>query len=195
MCDYETGFDPNGNFFWRSKTVASSSVLAIDQENAISDINDYHRGYDMVYNAAIITYGPYINTYDGAAAGEAAPTSEQRLGRIVQAEDWGSVLLAYDVNIAQGRARLIYTNNHLPRRRFRYVGDILPFIMLSDALTVTYVDSPLLRDNIAGDPMQAPGQAGTAQNVLALNMKVKVLAVNHKPDTDTGEMILQEVLP
>lgn len=204
LCDYEVGFDTEGNFFFRTKIVSGSVVMKIDQENCIQDINNHRKGYDQVINASIITYGPYVNVYDGAVAGEASPTSEKRFGRVVQKEDWSNILLVNDVNIAKGRAQLLYQNNYLPKRRFRVVGDITPFIELADTLDVTYVDSPLLMDNIAGDPAEDvgqpgnvysnPGQAGPAHNVIAMHMKCKVIAVNHKPDSGTGEMILQEIL-
>jgi len=198
IANYETGFDADGIFFFRSKSVTGSPVIELDQENVISEINDYSKGYEDIANAGQVQYGDYFNEYDGATAGESSPTSEERFGRLIQYEDFSSILLANDANLAVSRAQLIYDDNYLPRINFTVIGKIVPWLELSDIVRINYFDHPLLKDLIFGDPLQKFGAShggfGDAQNVLARDLDMKIIGLNFLPDDHKCELTLQEVL-
>lgn len=195
LADYEFGFDGAGLFFFRSKTVSGSPVVVIDQSKAIARITDFRLGYDAIINVGQVTYGAYYNEYNSASLPESAPTSQARFLTKTLPQDLTSLLLANDVNIAAGRAQLIHDNNYLPKRRARLVGKIIPQLDLSDIITVSYFDRPILRDNIFGDPLQKwPATFGTPTNILLRSVNFKVVGITADPVACTGEYDIQEVL-
>jgi len=198
IADYEIGFEGDGTFFFRAKTVAGAPVLELTQENGIASIDEYRMGYDRVINVGQVKYGAYFNEYDGEAAGEASPTSEERFGRLIRQEDLSGILLANDVNLAAARARSIYENNFLPRRRVRATCKMIPHLDLSDIVRISYFDHPLFRETIWGDPLQgwAGEQPGFAdpQNVLARDLDFKVIGLRFNPEDASCDLTLQEVL-
>lgn len=195
VSNYEIGFDGDGIFFFRPKTVGAS-ILAIDQENAIIAVNEYDAGFSRVINVGRVRYNDYFNKWDGTDALEASPTSEQEYGRIVQDETY-NLLLANDVNIGRGRAQAIYEFGYRPRRYLRLSTWIIPWLELSDVITVSVFDHPLLKQTVAGDPLQsgfAYFMAGEAQNVLARDLDMKVVEYKPNLDSNQAEILLEEVL-
>ena len=195
LCDYEWGFDGSGNLFFRSKTPTGGAVVTIDQSRAIGRITDFRPGYDAVLNDGQVTYGNYYAEYNSGNLPEAAPTSQQRFLTKIRQDNYSSFLLAYDVNIAQGRAQLIHDNYYRPRRRMKIKGKIIPQLDLSDIIAVSYFDRPIMKDNIFGDPLQKwPATFGLATNVLVRNVNFKVVGITADPVACTGEYDVQEIL-
>lgn len=195
LCDYEWGFDGDGNLFFRSKTVSGSPVVVINQSRAIAKIVDFRPGFDAVLNDGQVTYGQYYSEYNSGSLPETGPTSQARFLTRVRSDDYSNFLLAHDVNIADGRAQLIHDNNYLPRRRARLKGKIIPQLDLSDIITVSYFDRPILKDNIFGDPLQKwPATFGTPTNVLLRSVNFKIIGITVDPVACTGEYDIQEVL-
>lgn len=197
LCNYEWGFDGDGNFFFRSKTVSGDGILDVSYHNVIERISDYNPGWQDVVNVGRVRYNDYIAEYDGADAGEASPTSEQIYGRRVLDEDLSDMLLANDASLADARARTIYEDRSLPRGAYRASGRFVPWLEVSDVLNLTAADDPLLLEHYAGDPMQAyprPMPAGPATNLLANDLRVKIIGLTPNPDQHTAEYILQGVL-
>jgi len=194
--DYEMLFNGAGTFIVRSKTVTGSAVLAINQENAISRMTNYNSGFAFIFNVGQVQYGEYFNEFDGDDAGEAAPTSEARFGRLIKFEDYSNFLLANDANLGISRARIIYENNFAPRRRCRLLCKIIPWLELSDIITITYLDNPLFQDSIFGDPLQLFGFGGFGPpaNVLARDLNFKIVGIEFIPTEAECELTLQEVL-
>jgi hypothetical protein len=196
ISNYEMGLDGDGKFFFRPKDVTPSPILEINQENAIISVNEADQGFEDIINVGRVRYNGYFNEYDGADAGEASPTSEQEYGRIVQDEAY-ELLLANDVNIGRGRAQAIYEAGFRPKRKLRISTWIIPWLELSDVITVSVFDHPLLKQTIAGDPLQAGFayfMAGEAQNVLARDLDMKVVEYKPNLDANQAEMLLEEVL-
>ena len=197
IADYEMGFEGDGKFFFRAKPTAAASILSINQENAIAEIADYHPGYDRVINVGQVQYGDYYNEYDGADASEASPTSEERFGRLIRYIDFSDVLLANDVDLATGHAQLIYERNFRAKRRFRIRGKLIAWADLSDILTVTYFDHPLLAGTVWGDPLAGWGGIAPfspAKNVLANGLEVKILGLVLVPREHECDIICEERL-
>jgi len=196
IADYEILFKGDGVFVFRSKTVSGDAVLAIDQENAISKLTNYTTGFKQIFNVGQVQYGEYFNEFDADDAGEVSPTSEERFGRLIKFEDYANFLLANDVNLGSSRARLIYENNFLPKRRCRLSCKIIPWLELSDILRISYYDNPLFRQSIFGDPLLKFGETGFGdpENILARDLDFKIVGIIFVPTGARCELILQEVL-
>lgn len=196
LCDYEWGFDGDGKLFFRSKTSGTSPVVTIDQSKAIARITDFRPGYDAVINDGQVKYGDYYSEYNSSSLPESSPTSQQRFFTQIKSEDYSGFLLAFDPNIAAGRAQLLHDNNYKPRRRARLQGKIIPQVDLSDVINVSYFDRPIQKDNIFGDPLQTWSDIfGTPTNLLLRATNFKVVGMMVDPIACTGEYDIQEVLP
>lgn len=198
LADYEAVFDAAGVFYFRSKTVTPTSILSISGANAIASVSDLRPGYDEVITAGQVQYNEYWKEYDGADAGEASPTSEERFGRRIRFDDMTGILLANDVDIATSRARLLYENYHLPMRTFRLSCKIIPWLELGDVITVSFYDSPLEEETVFGDPLAPFGTdvpiGGPDGTVLLSEVVSKVIGITYNPDAATCELICREVL-
>lgn len=197
--DYESLFDGDGKFLVRPKTVSSSPVVDLTQENGIIEILDWDPGYDQVVNVGRVRYNDHLAEYDGVDAGEAAPTSETKWGRVVADEDLGDVLLANDVSLASSRAQLRYERGYRPKLKIRARIWFPPWVEVSDVARLSIYDHPLLRQTIIGDPLHSAMSsqfimAGEAKNVLARSLNMKVLELKPNPDTNVAEALFEEVL-
>jgi hypothetical protein len=200
LCDYEFGFDANGIFFFRAKSVSAIPVITIGQADVITSITDFRPGYDVVINDGQVTYNDYYAEYNSGSLPDVAPTSQKRFLTQVQSESW-SLLLAYDPDVASGRAQLLHDGNCRPRRRCKIIGKIMPFLDLSDVIAVNFFEFPAMAANVFGDPLQtwvmrrhgAPA-FGLPQNVIARALPVKVVGITFDPENQRGEYDVQEVL-
>ena len=197
LCDYEWGFDASGKFFFRAKATGSSPVVTMRPDNIISNITGFRPGYDAVINDGQVTYNEYFSEYNSASLPEASPTSQQRFLTLTRAEDWSQLLLAYDIDIATGRAQVLHDNYYNPRRRCKVRGKIVPHLDLSDVVNVSYWDNRLnANPAIWGDPMQKWGSApyGKGSNTLVDSMSAKVVGIVFDPVAGTGEYDVVEVI-
>jgi hypothetical protein len=197
LCDYEWGFTSTGAFFFRPKSVSATPVATFDQSDVIQKLSDFRPGYDAIINDGQVSYNAYYSEYNSGNLPEAAPTSQQRFLSQIRSESW-SLLLAYDPNIAGGRAQVLHDNNYRPRRRCRIIGKIMPFLDLSDVVSFSFLESPAAARAWFGDPLQPWGAKTTAfgqpGNVLARDMVVKVVGMSLDPQNLVGEYDVQEVL-
>lgn len=199
IADYEIGGKADGTLFARSKAVSGAPAIELTQENGIVDVLEYDGGEDRIKNVGRVRYNEYFSEYDGASAGEAEPTSETRYRRRVLSEDYSDIMLANDVNLAASRARVIYENNYRPKRILKLKVWDIPWLELGDIARISYYDHPIMRQMIAGDPLNKWGSsflsAGAAQNVIARDWDMKV--IGWIPDLDDpGNCILtvEEIL-
>lgn len=204
--DYEWGFDGEGLFFFRSKTVSGAAVLELNQENAISRLTSWKPGHDKVINRGRVRYGDavgevYVKEYGSTEAGESSPTSEQLYGVRLREEDWSDLYLANDSNLGSARARLLHDNGYLPRITFQLSCRGIPHLDLSDIISVTYADRPRDVAPMFGDPLQVWGDSafGPSGLLLANAMDVKVLGCSFSaPQTEgagfTTDLKVSEVL-
>lgn len=197
LADYEWGFDADGVLFFRSKTVTSSTpVVSVNQSDGVSEVLEFHPGYDTVKNNAQITYETYYREYNSSTLPETRPSSQDRfLSQILQ-EDYSGFLLAFDPIIAAGRAQFIHDDNYLPKRRVRVKTKIIPFLDLSDVLGFSFYNNPRNKDNIFGDPLELWGVSmfGKPNNVLARDLPGKIVGIIANVNACTAEFELQEVL-
>lgn len=180
--DYEMGFSASGIGFIRPKSVSGSPVAELTQENGIVDVLDFDDGTDRIINVGQVRSGnggQYYVEYDCAAAGDAEPTSERIYGRCPKPEDYTDILLANDVDLSTSRARSIKENNYRAKRRLKLRVWDIPWLELGDIVRISYYEHPLMRQMIAGDPLNRWGSqmlsAGEAQNVLARDWDMKVI--------------------
>lgn len=194
LADYEYGFDGDGSFFFRSRTVSGSPVIYLTQENAISKMSAYSAGYDRVINRGRVRYGSYngevyVKEYGSSDAGEAQPTSEQMYGLRIKDDDQSDILLANDSNLGIARARLYYENNYLPRKRCTLQCRAVPHIELADMINATYAERPRDIDPMFGDPLQAWADSpfGAPANILLDGLDMKVVGISFSaPASETG---------
>lgn len=201
--DYELAFRGDGTAIVRAKDTSAEPVIALDQENGIIDVLSYETGVpERLVNVGRVRHGEFVAEYDGAAAGEASPTSEERYGRVVQDDDLSDVALALDVNLAAARARAIYDNNRRsatdprPHRRLRLKVWLVPWLELGDVVRVAFYDNPYMRQFQAADPLHRVGpyfNLGAPGNVLAKDEDFKVLEYTPDYDTRTAELLVEEL--
>lgn len=194
MCNYETGWDEFGTFFFRSRTVSGSAVAALDPWTNIISVDDTHPGYDRVANIGLVTATPYLYRYDYVSAGEPEPTSQRRFGPILRQLDFSSVLLANDVQIGLAAAQIAYQDNYRPKWRCRAQVKDMPWLQLSDPVDFTFATDPKMLDNAAGDPLQAPGFAGPQGVALAISKRMKIVGITRKMSACTRDLLLEEIL-
>lgn len=198
LCDYEWGFDGDGNLFFRGKDAIGAPIVTIDQSRSISKIVDFRPGYDAVINNGQVisgNSGEYYSEYNSSSLPESSPTSQQTFLTQIRQDSYTQFLLAFDADISAGRAQLIHDNNYRSRRRARIVGKIIPHADVSDAITVTYMERPIDKDSIFGDPLRKwPYAFGIPSNFLLKNVNFKIIGAMIDPVACSGEYEIQEVL-
>jgi len=194
MCNYETGWDASGVFFFRSRTVSGAAVLALDPWTNVIHVDDTHPGWDRVFNIGHASQPPYEYYYTKTDAGEAEPTSERRFGPIQRDLDFSGELVANDAQIGKAAAQTAYQDNYRPRWRCRAQTKLAPWLELSDPVTLTFVPDRKLLESIAGDPLQASGFAGAQGVALAVNKKMKIVGITKKLAAATADLLLEEIL-
>jgi hypothetical protein len=199
---YETGFDEDGVMYFRPKAVGAASILSMDQHTWLSKCLEWRAGVDRIVNVGVCTYNGFVNIYDAVDAGETSPTSEEIYGRLSPngtpfndgGEDFSDVMIANDINLGAARARVVYDERYLPKKRGVFSGKFCPWLQLSDVLSVTFLDDPKYRENYAGDPLQFPGTAGPNPQVLALDLPMKIIGITKRPDEAMADYTFEEVL-
>lgn len=196
----EWGQDGAGVVYFRNKTVAGSADLTISQKNVIAAVTDYSPGYRDVKNKAQVRYGKsgtdgyYFAEYAAADASEASPTTAQRFGEKVISLDLQRLIFANDAQVAEAVAQKLYEIHYRPKRRLKLRCRIIPQLELSDKVSVSFHDSPLIEKAIFGDPLQRFPVVGPNSRTLARDILMKV--VGHSPDVMKAESVLdlEEVL-
>lgn len=145
---YAMGFKADGTFFLRSKTAPEAAAADLTQENCLIELLEFDPGDDRIKNVGRVRYNGYVAEFDGADAGEAEPTSEQRFGRIAGNETLDDVLYANDVSLGEARAAAIYYAGYRRARRWRFRCWLVPWLELLDRVNVTF-----LRDRYAASPV------------------------------------------
>lgn len=201
LVDYETGDDPDGKRFFRSKDVTGDHVVHLDHEKAVVEVLDYDDGRDSVINVGRVKFNDFVEEYDGADAAEASPTSEQEHGRIGPSGGWielTGVLLTNDLNLAAARARAIYERNYRPKRRIRAIVWVVPWLEVGDKVRFSVFDQPIMQHPVSSDPLYVAGSdfnvLDTPKNVLAADLDMKLLEYKPNYDTNLAEVLLEEVL-
>ena len=197
--DYEWGFDGDGLFFFRSKTVSGAFDLEIDQDRAIVKLNDYRPGWDRISNSGQVRYGDdaYYAEYNSTSASATSPTSAERFYAQILSES-SSIILANDVRLSAARAQVIYENNYLPRERYSVTCWMTPQADLADIVRISYFDNQKLNNPILGDNLLTWGGEdvgfGQPQNIVARDVDTKLVGLAFNIEEKTTEMELQRIL-
>ena len=174
----EFGFTGAGRFFFRQKDVSPSSVLTLDQSNAIEKISTFNAGYDRVINVAQVDYDPYYKEVDSVTELEPSPTSIERFGKKISQITVTDFLFSNNADFSESIAKLIFESGFKPRRRGRLICRIIPHLELSDVITVSFHDSPLIAQNVFGDEAQVGFPAfGDDTNTIARDILFKVVGI------------------
>jgi hypothetical protein len=199
--DYETGDDANGHRFVRSKDTSADPAVDLNQESGVIEILSADTGEDAICNVGRARQGGFVSTYRGSDAGEASPTSEDEYGPCLPQSGEISlpeIMLANSVNITAARARLAYQRGYLAKPPIRAIIWDVPWLETGDVVTFSLYDHPKLRQIIAFDPLNRAGSqffmAGEAENIIARDLRMKVLELKPDLDTDQAEVLLETIL-
>ena len=194
ITDMEHGFSGPGKFFYRNKPVAPISILTMDQSHFIQGVKAMNAGYDRVLNTAQVSYGPYYSEKNSITEAEAEPTSVQRFGRKITALTISDFLFANNANFADAIAEILYTNNFAPKRRIQFVSKIVPYLEVSDVVTISFFDSELIEEGTFGDELQTEPSFGPNQNVIVREMLAKIVGLSFNVTKHTVTIDVEEVL-
>ncbi len=209
LCDYQMRFNNSGNLIVEPKTVSAEPAVILDQENGIIDVTEVDYGIpDRVVRAARVRCNGFVETYDDADAGCSASViaDGDELSTAVLDEDLSDVLLANNVDIAAGRAQLLYENSRRgdddprPPVRIRALIWNVPWLELSDITRLSFFDHPKMRQFLAADPLNkvdspyADIGMGAPSNVITNAKDWKVLSYTPNGETNQGELLVEEVV-
>lgn len=140
IADYEIGLDGAGAFFFRNKTVPSTSVLALDDSN-VEKVSNATPGWDRVYNTIRATFGSFVKEVNSESEGESSPTSIDRFGVRSLSVGGGNLVFQTDVDLATVMAKRYFARYHLPKRRTTLTARFMPEMDLGDRVSLN-VNSP-----------------------------------------------------
>lgn len=197
----EFGSTGSGIFYLRNRSVVGTADLTVSQKNVVIAPTKYSTGYKDVRNIGVVRYGKsgtdgYYNAEYGAAdAGEASPTTAQRFGKKPIELELQRFIFSNDAQVADAIAQKLYELNYRPKRKLTLKCRIIPHLELSDKLSVSFHDSPLIEKAVFGDPfLKGFPPLGGNPKTLARNILMKV--IGHAPDVMKSESLidLEEVL-
>lgn len=195
----EYGTKGGGVFFMRNRAVSGGADLTISQKDVVLEVQSFTSGYKEVRNVGQVRYGSagqkgyYFAEHGATEAGEAAPTSAQRFGVRPIKLEISNLVFSQGAQVASAIAQKLYELNYLPKRRARVRCRIIPHLEVSDKVALSWHDSPLIEQQIFGDPLQTRPAMG-ATNTLAREILMKV--VGKTDDLMKAETILdlEEIL-
>lgn len=196
FANYEWGFTPDEDFFFRAKEVAQTADVEIDEGTHISEINGLVTGQDRVYSEVRATYGEF--TASVRVAGDTEGDARAKYGSRILEVSGGDVLVADDANIAAGVAAGLAVEVSRPRRRMKAACKLLPYVDLSDVVLISFNQNQPLPSWHHGDTTAELGDQdlhhyGPRQQLVS-EMYAKVVGARHDPDNFKTELDLQEVL-
>jgi hypothetical protein len=195
----EYGTRNGGKFFMRNKTVSGSANMSISQKDCILEITDFSAGYNEVRNVGQVQYGSsgkkgyYFSEYGATEATEASPTTAERFGVRPIVLEISNLLFSQGKQIADAIAQKLYTLNYRPKRRTRVRCRIIPHLEMSDKVSLSFYDSPLLEEVIFGDPLQTRPPMGNP-DVLAREILMKVVGKTDDIIKAESVLDLEEIL-
>jgi len=197
ISDYEWGFEGDGDFFFRSKTVSGDADFDLDQDNAILEMTQYRPGWDRITNIGQVRYGAesqYYAEYNATLASESSPTSQEKYSSKIKSESM-PYLLANDLNLGAARARVLY-DGRTPRARVNLTLWMTPHIDLADIVSVSYFTDPKKRHPMIGDNLMTWENAefGDPGNVILRDKHMKVVGVTYNIKQGTTDLELLEIL-
>lgn len=197
LCNYEWGFEGDGQFFFRSKAASSTPALSIDQKD-IQNVSSYKPGWPEVINAGQVSYGDsgqYYKEYNSDSLPETAPTSKDIYGESIQSDNAADFLLAFDADLATGAAQIIHDDNYRARRKIKLICRLIPHLDISDTISATFIQDPLKKDYVFGDPLQKWGVGSIPDSAILLNnKKLKVTSLVQRFADQISELTTEEIL-
>lgn len=186
-------FDGLGNFLFQARANAGSADFNINQSNVIQSL-DLDMNYKGIINKGVVNYGSgdnaYNSEYGATEASEASPTSAETYGEKARSYNASRFLFSSNASFADAISQAIYEDGYLQKRKATCKCRIIPQLDLSDRLSVTMIDDPLLKKVVFGDPLQKGfPPLGTPTNVMLRGVSFE--AVGSTMSIDKSEMTLQ----
>lgn len=197
LCNYEWGFEGDGTFFFRSKAATSTPVIVLDQKD-IQSVPSYKPGWPDVVNAGQVYYGDagqYYKEYNSSSLPETAPTSKDIYGEAIQSDNASDFLLAFDADLATGSVQLIHDDNYRAKPKIKLICRLIPHLEISDTISATFIQDPLKKEYVFGDPLQKFGVGSIPDTSLILNGKIlKVLNHSQRFADQVSELTTEAIL-
>ncbi len=190
----EFGFDNLGKFFFRPKSVSLIPIISLNEDNYILNVSPARNGYRDVKNVVQVNYGPYYSEVNSTTKGEVFPdNSQERFGDRLLPLSVNDFLFANNADFAGAIAEILFDLLSKPKRKARVTCRLIPFVDLSDVISISYKDSELLNP-VYGDKLNPKPSFGPSGNVLYRDMLAKIIGVEQ--DFTGGRTILdiEEVL-
>jgi hypothetical protein len=195
FANYEWGFTADEDFFFRAKTVTKSENFSLKRGRDLQEITNLESGFSRIYSQVKVTYGNFEAVIK--APGDQPKDALATQGFSSFDLDGGDILIAADANIASGVAGIFAAEVFMPRRRFRAVCKLLPYVDLSDISLVEFDQNQPQRSWFLGDTTVYMGQQDIQlfgpKEQLVSGMFTKVIGYRHDLDAFKTELDLEEI--
>ncbi len=196
FANYEWGFTPDEDFFFRSKIVSTTPVMTIDQADFLMQLKSVSNGFSRIYSTIRAVYGSYQADVTDDALNYLGPIA--RFGRQRLEIDGGNILISSDADVASGVAGAFFNYYKNARRKFKVDSKFIPQLDLSDTIKASFLDNY---------PSTLWSLGDTTVNLGALNINLfgspeqtlsdtlcKVVGMRIDTEAWTTELDLEEVL-
>lgn len=194
--NYEFGFTPDEDFFFRPKT-AGSSVMSLSSSDFIERAGPVSPGDENFYGIVRAVYGDFAKEITDDGQSPNSPVARGNNRRFTISPD-DSIQIPSGSDIASGVAEGFYRFLSVRRKRLTVSTKFVPQLDLSDVVTVTFVDNTPARLWYLGDGTVELGQQGIhlwgEREQLAYNLACKVLACRYDLQNFKCEFELEEVI-
>lgn len=194
------GSTDDGKYYFRNPVAAGAADMTLNQKNAVVNITNLSLGYRQVKTKIQVRYGKsgdrgyYFTEYGAVEAGDASPTSEERFGERVREIVLDRFLFSNNANVAEALAAKAYAADHLPRRRGKAPCRFIPQLDNRDRVALSFHVSPLIEEQIMGDPLQTAPAIGGAPNTLLRDVSVCVKGKTDSVIQGTTNLDWEEIL-
>jgi hypothetical protein len=196
FANYEWGFTPDENFFFRSKIVSTTPVMDLDQKNFLMQLKSVNNGFSRIFSTIRASYGSYQTDVSDDALNYLGPIA--RFGRQRLEIDGGDLLISADADVATGVAGAFFNYYKSARRRFKVESKFIPQLDLSDTIRASFLDNYPSKLWSLGDTTVYLGELdinlfGSPEQTLADTL-CKVVGMRIDTEAWTTELDLEEVL-
>lgn len=196
----DQGSTDDGKYFFRNRVVSGAPDMVLDQKNAVIDITNHSLGLRDVRNKIQVRYGKsgdrgyYFTEYGATEAGDTPPTSEQRFGERVREIVMDRFLFSNNANVTVAIASKAYAADHIPRRSGKAPCRFIPQLENRDRVALSFHISPLIEEQIMGDPLQTAPALGGASNTLLRDVPVRIAGKTDNVMQGTTNLDWEEIL-
>jgi hypothetical protein len=196
FCNYEFGFTPDEDFFFRPKTTGAS-VMTITESDYVSRIYGLMSGDDRVYGAVRVTYGTATRELTASGSEPSSPAARQ-IERRYDVDADSNIQIPATADIATSVARTLFNYLSKPRRRFKAVTKYLPQLDLSDVVVINLANNHPPRAWYLGEPAVNLGDDDVylwgGPDQIVNSMSAKIVGARFDTEKANCEFELEEVV-